>query len=44
MSLPLNQVGEEEGNFFSDVNNCKVSDICGNIFEEDILRCSKAAE
>ena len=29
MSLPLNQVGEEEGNFFSDVNNCKVSDICG---------------
>ena len=44
MSLPLNQVGEEKGNFTSERNNCKVGGICVNLLEDDILGHSKDAE
>ena len=44
ISLPLNQVGEEEGNFTSERNNCKVGGICVNLLEDDILGHSKDAE
>ena len=34
MSLPLNKVGEEEGNFTSDRNNWKGGERCGALIEE----------
>ena len=44
MPLPLNQVGEEEGDFTSERNNQKRSDICGELHEHKILILSKDAE
>ena len=44
MSLPLNKVGEEEGNFTSEINNCKGDEICGDLLEEELLRRSKDVE
>ena len=44
MSLPLNQVGEEEGKFASEINNYKGFQRCGDLLEYNILRCSKAAK
>ena len=44
MSLLLNKVGEEEGNFTSEVNNYKGGEICGDLLEEEILCCIKASE
>ena len=38
MSLPLNEVGEEEGNFTSEINNCKGGERCGDILEGELLR------
>ena len=38
MSLTLNKVGEEEGNFTSEINNCKGDEICGDLLEEELLR------
>ena len=43
MSLPLNQVGEEEGNFTCDINNYKGVNKCDELLEEEILRCSKVS-
>ena len=44
MSLPMNQVGAEEGNFTSEKNNCKGGEICGDLLEDDVIHHSKAAE
>ena len=41
MSLPLNQLGEEELNVTSERNNCKGFDRCGDLLEENLLRNSK---
>ena len=44
MSLPLNQVGEEEGDFTSDINHCKGGERCDDLLEEGILLQNKASE
>ena len=44
MSLPMNQVGEEKGNFTSERNNCKGGERFGEILEKEILHCSNNAE
>ena len=44
MSLPLNQLGKEELNFTSERNTFKVGTRCGDLLEEELLRCSKASE
>ena len=44
MSLPLDKVGEEEGNLASDRNNFKGGERCGDVLGEEILRCSKFDE
>ena len=41
MSLPLNQLGEEEGNFTSERNNWKGGERCGELLTEKLLRLSK---
>ena len=42
--LTLNQVDKEEVIFTSERNNSQGGDICGDLFEKDILYCSKANE
>ena len=44
MSLPLNQVGEEEGNFDSERNNFKGGDKCIEFLEEGVLRHIRSVE
>ena len=44
MSLPLNQVGKEEGNFTSEINNFKGGERCGDLLEEGLLSFSKSVE
>ena len=44
MSLPLNKVGKEEGNFTSERNNCKGGERCGGLLEEELLSISKDSE
>ena len=44
MPLPLDQVGEKEGNYTSERNNFNEGEICGDLVEEEILRHSKSAE
>ena len=44
MSLPLNKLVQEEGNFTSERNNCKGGERCGDLLEEELLRRSKAAK
>ena len=40
----MNQVGEEEGNFTSERNNCKGGEIYGNLLEDELLHQSKDSE
>ena len=42
MFLPLNQVGEEEGNFTSEINNFKGGEICFDLLKDELLRRNKA--
>ena len=44
MSLPLNQVGEEEVKFTSERNNCKGGERCGDLLEEVLLCLIKDPE
>ena len=44
MSLPLNKVGKEEGNFTSEKNYCKDGNRYVDLLEQEILRHSKASE
>ena len=44
VSLPLNQVGKEEGKFASEINSCKGSERCGDLLEEELVRRSKSDE
>ena len=44
MSLPLNEVGEEEGKFTSERNNCKGGENCGYLLEYEILLHIKPSE
>ena len=37
-------MGKEEENFTSKINNCKGGGRCADLFEEEILRLSKASE
>ena len=44
MSLPSNKLGEAEGIFISDWNNCNGGERCGDLQEEEILGHNKASE
>ena len=44
ISLPLNQLGKEEGNFTSERNNFKGGGICVDLLGDEILRISKDYE